>query len=250
MRLFLLRSSITVIRASNCLWAKKTTELDRELEFASVNVGRAHYIMVSKIQWKPFWLATQIYPQNDWTWVAKWCELWRMRTDPIGDPVVRKSVPMKSLNNAKLKHRLMWWKRTCALPLHRRKKVVQIVEWAVKEHKTKTHWLQAHRSGWFCRTFVCWILFWFGWLDAWLELVSILQSLKSRIMAVMLLTQSMREWEDTLSQTLLPNLQLCLKKKKKKKKLWCTFGSPSFFSYFDFMCDVIWFLALPLPADG
>ena len=27
----------------------------------------AHYVMVSKIQWKPFWLATQLYPQNDWT---------------------------------------------------------------------------------------------------------------------------------------------------------------------------------------
>ena len=27
----------------------------------------AHYIMVSKIQWKPFWLATQRDPQNDWT---------------------------------------------------------------------------------------------------------------------------------------------------------------------------------------
>ena len=24
-------------------------------------------IMVSKIQWKPFWLATQLFPQNDWT---------------------------------------------------------------------------------------------------------------------------------------------------------------------------------------
>ena len=29
--------------------------------------GRAHYVMVSRIQWKPFWLATQLYPQNDWT---------------------------------------------------------------------------------------------------------------------------------------------------------------------------------------
>ena len=29
--------------------------------------GRAHYVMVSKIQWKPFWLATQPYLQNDWT---------------------------------------------------------------------------------------------------------------------------------------------------------------------------------------
>ena len=23
--------------------------------------------MVSKLQWKPFWLASQLYPQNDWT---------------------------------------------------------------------------------------------------------------------------------------------------------------------------------------
>ena len=31
-----------------------------------------HYVMVSKIQWKPFWLATQLYPQNDWTgWHAQ-----------------------------------------------------------------------------------------------------------------------------------------------------------------------------------
>ena len=30
-------------------------------------LGRAHYSMVSKIQLKPFWLATQLYPQNDWT---------------------------------------------------------------------------------------------------------------------------------------------------------------------------------------
>ena len=28
--------------------------------------GRAHYIIESKVQWKPFWLATQQYPQNDW----------------------------------------------------------------------------------------------------------------------------------------------------------------------------------------
>ena len=27
----------------------------------------AHYVMVSKFQWKPFWLATQRDPQNDWT---------------------------------------------------------------------------------------------------------------------------------------------------------------------------------------
>ena len=26
----------------------------------------AHYAMVSKIQWKSFWLGTQLYAQNDW----------------------------------------------------------------------------------------------------------------------------------------------------------------------------------------
>ena len=27
----------------------------------------AHNVMVFRIQWQPFWLATQLYPQNDWT---------------------------------------------------------------------------------------------------------------------------------------------------------------------------------------
>ena len=31
-----------------------------------VNGGRAHYIIESKVQWKPFWLAIQQYPENDW----------------------------------------------------------------------------------------------------------------------------------------------------------------------------------------
>ena len=29
--------------------------------------GREHYVMVSRSQRKPFWLATQLDPQNDWT---------------------------------------------------------------------------------------------------------------------------------------------------------------------------------------
>ena len=33
---------------------------------SSLNGGHAHYIIESKVQWKPFWLATQQYPQNDW----------------------------------------------------------------------------------------------------------------------------------------------------------------------------------------
>ena len=28
--------------------------------------GWVYYITVSKNQWAPFWLATQLYPQNDW----------------------------------------------------------------------------------------------------------------------------------------------------------------------------------------
>ena len=36
--------------------------------------------LVRTTSWKPFWLATQRDPQNDW--VAKSCELWRIRTVP------------------------------------------------------------------------------------------------------------------------------------------------------------------------
>ena len=42
--------------------------------------GRAYFIMVSKTQWKPFWLANKLYPQNDWLG----CNfVWRMCTGPI-----------------------------------------------------------------------------------------------------------------------------------------------------------------------
>ena len=59
--------------------------------FSVANGACAHYIMVSKIQWKPFWLATQLYPQNDWTaWVAKTCELWRIHTGPIGHQSIQR----------------------------------------------------------------------------------------------------------------------------------------------------------------
>ena len=33
---------------------------------AITNGACAHYVMVSNFQWKPFWLATQQDPQNDW----------------------------------------------------------------------------------------------------------------------------------------------------------------------------------------
>ena len=57
-------------------FAEKKNEIVRKLfevmstrlpERFHLNESRAHYVMVSKIQWKPFWLATQLYPQNDWT---------------------------------------------------------------------------------------------------------------------------------------------------------------------------------------
>ena len=38
--------------------------------------------MVSKIQWKPFWLATQLYPQNDWAGWQFGINPWRTRTGP------------------------------------------------------------------------------------------------------------------------------------------------------------------------
>ena len=31
-----------------------------------INGSRANYIIESKVQWKPFWLATRLHPQNDW----------------------------------------------------------------------------------------------------------------------------------------------------------------------------------------
>ena len=45
------------------------------------NGSRADYVIVSKIQWKPFWLAT-LYPQKYWTgWHAQnGVKRWRMRT--------------------------------------------------------------------------------------------------------------------------------------------------------------------------
>ena len=41
--------------------------LQRLMSLSSLNGACGHYIMVSKFQWKPFWLATQRDPQNDWT---------------------------------------------------------------------------------------------------------------------------------------------------------------------------------------
>ena len=31
------------------------------------NGACAHYVMLSKIQWEPFWLAIRLSPENDWT---------------------------------------------------------------------------------------------------------------------------------------------------------------------------------------
>ena len=48
--------------------------------------GRVHYAMVSKIQWKPFWLTPAL--STKWLdWVAKWCERWHIRTGAIRQTV-------------------------------------------------------------------------------------------------------------------------------------------------------------------
>ena len=53
-------------------WRPKTQAADevdskQEIEKEGVIGAWVHYVMVSKFQWKPFWLATQRDPQNDWT---------------------------------------------------------------------------------------------------------------------------------------------------------------------------------------
>ena len=47
------------------LW--HTTVFIAHLGDSGRNGARAHCVMVSNFQWKPFWLATQRDPQNDWT---------------------------------------------------------------------------------------------------------------------------------------------------------------------------------------
>ena len=46
---------------------RMATPVRSALYSQAVNRACAHYVMVSKFQWKPFWLATQRDPQNDWT---------------------------------------------------------------------------------------------------------------------------------------------------------------------------------------
>ena len=46
--------------------------LQKDLSVCSSNGACARLVMVSKIQWKPFWLAALLCPQND---LAGWFEL-------------------------------------------------------------------------------------------------------------------------------------------------------------------------------
>ena len=59
------RSALTGKRRVFVLFMSVREELETVLVQHS-NGACAHYVMVSKIQWKPFWLATQLYPQKDW----------------------------------------------------------------------------------------------------------------------------------------------------------------------------------------
>ena len=56
-----------VVRTNNTQSKVIDTEESRLIHNERTNGACAHYVMVSKFQWKPFWLATQQDPQNDWT---------------------------------------------------------------------------------------------------------------------------------------------------------------------------------------
>ena len=49
-----------------CLLVEKTGAKRYFVMWAVLQWARAHYVIESKVQWKPFWLATQQYPQIDW----------------------------------------------------------------------------------------------------------------------------------------------------------------------------------------
>ena len=60
---------MSVFRLHVCYIHSCTTPQAHSINAFSLlpNGACAHYVMVSKFQWKPFWLATQRDPQNDWT---------------------------------------------------------------------------------------------------------------------------------------------------------------------------------------
>ena len=57
------------------------------------NGACAHYVMVSTFQWKPFWLATQRDPQNDWTATPN-----RVNYDVFAQAPLWKSVDIELIN--------------------------------------------------------------------------------------------------------------------------------------------------------
>ena len=68
---------------ARCLlsWSSRFGFVDM-IFFSSLNKGAfEHYVMVSKFQWKQFWLATQRDPQKDCHPQSR--ELWRIRTGRI-----------------------------------------------------------------------------------------------------------------------------------------------------------------------
>ena len=49
-------------------WVGGWNSVEKKSHASSTTNGAcAHYVMVSKFQWKPFWLSQQRDPQNDWT---------------------------------------------------------------------------------------------------------------------------------------------------------------------------------------
>ena len=75
--------------ASEVTHAKERDSLDTEWkprhsdDKRKTKQNTVHYVMVFKIQWKPFWLAAQLYPQKDWVAFFFSCELWRIAQAPL-----------------------------------------------------------------------------------------------------------------------------------------------------------------------
>ena len=64
----------------------------------------ANYVMVSKFQWKPFWLATQRDPQNDWTATQN-----RVNYDVFAQaPLLTKKIYLSAVRPTPFKLEITW----------------------------------------------------------------------------------------------------------------------------------------------
>ena len=78
-------------------WTRQPLHEKLLMGFRRANGACAPYVMVFQFQWKPFWLATQRVPQNDWTATKNRCELWRTRTGPIASSLKETQTVKKTI---------------------------------------------------------------------------------------------------------------------------------------------------------